>query len=440
MTNMKKDLVSLVGDDQFLDDPDVLASYASDESFVLSIKPKAVVRPGSEDEVQALVAWANQTGHAFGAREFRRAPLLRRHRAQRARRGHGGSVPHGQDHQGRQPEPHRRDRARGHVRAAPAGSGQRGPGHRAAAVPSGQQIGRRQPPGAAAHPDAPVQLHAHRTASQLRGGVGRRAEVHDGESGNSVPEVEAQWNAGRRLLDPKGPAQTDFFRLLTGAQGTLGIVTWASVRVQLIPDPKKTLFVSAPKLDDLVDLSYRLTRLRLGDELLIVNAAYLAALLAADSVEAAALRKALPAWTLIIGIGGRALRGPQRVAAAEQDIAGEVAARGLKLQAALPGVTSSRVDAVLGGVGAEPALEAARQGRRGRHLLSHHPGERSGPPGHHAAMRGRPRLPSGRHRRLPAAATPGCVVSHGVQPAVCGGGQGRRGQGPRALQRRQPAV
>ena len=33
-----------------------------DESFVLSIKPKLVVRPGSEAEVQALVAWANQTG------------------------------------------------------------------------------------------------------------------------------------------------------------------------------------------------------------------------------------------------------------------------------------------------------------------------------------------------------------------------------------------
>ena len=62
MTNIKEDLVSLVGDNQVLGDPDVLASYASDESFVLPIKPKAVVRPGSGDEVQALVVWANQTG------------------------------------------------------------------------------------------------------------------------------------------------------------------------------------------------------------------------------------------------------------------------------------------------------------------------------------------------------------------------------------------
>jgi FAD/FMN-containing dehydrogenase len=191
---------------------------------------------------------------------------------------------------------------------------------------------------------------------------GNEQKFSTGESGNSVPDIEAQWNAGRRLLEPKGPAQTDFFRLLTGAQGTLGIVTWASVRVQLIPDPKKTVFVSAPKLDDLVDLSYRLTRLRVGDELLIVNAAYLAALLAADGAEATALREALPAWTLVIGIGGRAFRADQRVAVAEKDIAAEAAARGLKLQPALPGVTGGRVDAVLGGVTADPHWKLRAKG------------------------------------------------------------------------------
>ncbi len=198
-----------------------------------------------------------------------------------------------------------------------------------------------------------------------------------GESGNSVPDIDAQWDAGRRLVDPKGPAQTDFFRLLTGAQGTLGIVTWASVRVQLLPDPKKTLFVTADKLDDLVDLSYRLTRLRVGDELLILNGTYLAALLAADGAEAAALREALPAWTLVIGIGGRALRADQRVAVAEQDIAAEVAARGLRLQTALPGVATSRIEAVLAGFAGEPHWKL-RQRRRGRHLLPHHAGEGPG--------------------------------------------------------------
>jgi len=59
---MKKDLVGLVGDGNVLDDPSITAAYAKDESFVLSIKPKMVVRPGSEAEVQALIGWANETG------------------------------------------------------------------------------------------------------------------------------------------------------------------------------------------------------------------------------------------------------------------------------------------------------------------------------------------------------------------------------------------
>ena len=40
-------------------------------------------------------------------------------------------------------------------------------------------------------------------------------------------------------MDPKGPLQTDFYRLLTGAQGTFGIVTWASVKCELLADPEE---------------------------------------------------------------------------------------------------------------------------------------------------------------------------------------------------------
>ena len=61
-----------------------------------------------------------------------------------------------------------------------------------------------------------------------------------GEAGWGPADLEGQWAAGGRQVDPKGPAQTDFYRLLTGAQGTLGIVTWASVKCELLADPKKT--------------------------------------------------------------------------------------------------------------------------------------------------------------------------------------------------------
>jgi FAD/FMN-containing dehydrogenase len=359
---MKKDLVSLVGCDQVLDDPDVLASYASDESFVLSIKPRAVVRLGSEDEVQALVAWANQTGTPLvpvssGAPHFcgDTVPSV------------PGAVMVDLSRMDKIIKVDSRNRIAviepgvtyGQLQPALAKEGLTivPPLYPRANKSVVASLLERQP--------TLIPRYNYSLTEPLRNcgvvwGDGQRFTT--GESGNSVPDIEAQWKAGRRLLEPKGPAQTDFFRLLTGAQGTLGIVTWASVRVQFIPDPKKTVFVSAPKLDDLVDLSYRLTRLRLGDELLIVNGAYLAALLATDSAEAAALREALPAWTLVIGIGGRALRAGQRLAVAEQDIASEVAARGLKLQPALPGMTSNRVDAVLGGVAADPHWKLRAKG------------------------------------------------------------------------------
>ena len=359
---MKTDLVGLVGGDQVLDDPDVLASYASDESFVLSIKPKAVVRPGSADEVQALVVWANQTGTPLvpvssGAPHF-----------------YGDTVPS-------VPGAVMVDLSRmNNIIKVDARN-------RIAVIEPGVTYGQLQPAlakeGLTIVPPLYPRANKSVVASLLERqptliprynyslteplrnlGVvwGDGQKFSTGESGHSVPDIEAQWNAGRRFVEPKGPAQTDFYRLLTGAQGTLGIVTWASVRVQFVPNPRKTLFVTADKLAELVDLSYRLTRLRVGDELLILNNTYLAALVAADGADAAALREALPSWTMIIGIGGRALRADQRVAVAEQDIAAEAAAQGLKLQPALPGVAASRVDAVLGGVAADPHWKLRAKG------------------------------------------------------------------------------
>ena len=359
---LKESLSGVVGDANVSDDPVLLESYSCDESFVLSIKPKAVARPGSEDEVQALVAWANQTGTPLvpvssGAPHF-----------------YGDTVPS-------VPGAVMVDLSR-MDKIIKVDSR-----NRIAVIEPGVTYGQLQPvlakEGLAIVPPLYPRANKSVVASLLERqptliprynyalpeplrnmGVvwGDGQKFSTGESGNSVLDIDVQWDAGRRLVDPKGPAQTDFFRLLTGAQGTLGIVTWASVRVQLLPDPKKTLFVTADKLDDLVDLSYRLTRLRVGDELLILNAAYLAALLATDGSEAAVLREALPAWTLVIGIGGRALRAGRRVAVAEQDIAAEVAARGLRLQPALPGVATSRVEAVLGGVAADPHWKLRAKG------------------------------------------------------------------------------
>ncbi len=171
-----------------------------------------------------------------------------------------------------------------------------------------------------------------------------------GDAGWGPADLEAQWSSGGRQVDPKGPAQTDFYRLLTGAQGSYGIVTWASVKCELLADPKKLLFVAATKLDDLVELTYRVVRIRVADEIFIVNGAYLAALTGKDAADVAALREALPAWVLVMGVGGRALFPEDRMAVAEKDIAEAAATYGKQLLTALPGLATSRVEEVVFGM------------------------------------------------------------------------------------------
>jgi FAD/FMN-containing dehydrogenase len=359
---MKQSLGGLLGDVNVSDDSELLKSYAGDESFVLSIKPKAVVRPASEGEVQALVVWANQTGTPLvpvssGAPHF-----------------YGDTVPSvpgaimvDMSRMNKIIKVDRRNRIAviepgvtyGQLQPALAKEGL------TIVQPLYPRVNKSVVASLLERQPTLMPRYNYALPEPLRNcgvvwGDGQR--FFTGESGNSVLDMEAQWDAGRRLFDPKGPAQTDFFRLLTGAQGTLGIVTWASVRLQLIPEVKKTLFVSASTLDDLVDLSYRLTRLRVGDELLIVNAAYLATLVATTPAEVAALREALPAWVMIVGVGGRELRAAERVAVSEQDIATEVAIRGLRLQTAVPGVATSRIEAVLDGVASDPHWKLRAKG------------------------------------------------------------------------------
>ncbi|HMK93690.1 MAG TPA: FAD-linked oxidase C-terminal domain-containing protein, partial [Thermoleophilia bacterium] len=168
-----------------------------------------------------------------------------------------------------------------------------------------------------------------------------------GEAGNGPLSLQAQWDAGLVQADPKGPGQTDFFRLLTGAQGTFGVVTWAAVRCEIVPAAHEYLFAAAAELDDLVDFVYRLDRIRLGDEVLILNDAYLGRLLAASG--AAADVDALPRWTLVLGLGGRDLFPEERVAVQKKDALAQAGEYGVRLTPSIPGACTADIAALLGG-------------------------------------------------------------------------------------------
>ena len=132
-------------------------------------------------------------------------------------------------------------------------------------------------------------------------------------------------------------------RLLTGAQGSMGIVVWASVRLQLLPAVHRFRFVPAQEIGDLLEFCQKLLRTRLGDEVVLLNAAQLARLLAQDAGEAARLALGLPPWCVVIGLGGAAFFPEERVAVAEKDLEALVQACGLRVLPGLPGVGSAEL-------------------------------------------------------------------------------------------------
>jgi FAD/FMN-containing dehydrogenase len=347
MTEIIEGLAALVGRDNVAADPASLEEYAQDESFVSRLTPWAVVRPGSADEVQRVVAWANETATPLvpvssGGPHF-----------------HGDTVPSVPGavmlDLRRLDRILRIDRRN---RMAVIEPGVTYPQLQAALVEHGMRV---TPP---LYPRADKSVVASLLERQptliprynfhlpepLRScGVvwGNGDVMFTGEAGTGPLSLEAQWQGGLVQADPKGPGQTDFFRLLTGAQGTFGVVTWAAVRCELIPAAHEYLFAAAAELDELVDFTYRLDRIRLGDEVLILNDAYLGRLLAACGASADSA--ALPGWTLVLGLGGREHFGAERVAIQKKDALALAGEFGVNLAPAIPGAAAEDIAAVLGG-------------------------------------------------------------------------------------------
>ncbi len=107
------------------------------------------------------------------------------------------------------------------------------------------------------------------------------------------------------LINQSGPDTIDYYRLLSGAQGTMGIVPWVSVKCALLPDLREAYLVPAEKLEYGIEFMYQMEHLRCGDGLFMMNAKDLAALMAQDAADAARIEKLLPAWTVMVVLASR---------------------------------------------------------------------------------------------------------------------------------------
>jgi FAD/FMN-containing dehydrogenase len=127
-------------------------------------------------------------------------------------------------------------------------------------------------------------------------------------------------------VNPSGPGNIMWTRMLQGAQGTLGIVTWGQFKIEYRPKLNKTYFIPFKSVQDAATAVSKIQRRMIGEECLILNNVNLAAILARQwPKDFDTLRGKLPPWTLILVLGG-GVRFPEEKIEYEEDALKEVAA------------------------------------------------------------------------------------------------------------------
>ena len=301
---IKEDLIGILGKDRVSDAPQELAEYAEDESFVHPISPGCIVRPESAEEIQKIVRWANET----------LTPLV--------------PVSSGPPH------------FRGDTVPATGGAvilDLRGmkkiirldPEHRIAMVEPGVTFSELIP----AAKKAGLRLNLPllpRASKSVVGSLLERepvimpryhwdisdplacteviygnGDIFKTGSAAGPGSLEEQWRTGAAQNEAAGPIQADFLRLIQGAQGTMGIVTWASIRCEHAPLIEEPYLVGSSRPDNLLEFVHWLIRNRMADDCLLLNDTDLASILTHNwAAEYANIKNTLPPWVLFFSMSG----------------------------------------------------------------------------------------------------------------------------------------
>jgi len=350
----KEKLVKIVGTGNVDDTQPVLDEYSRDMSFVNSIRPVCVVKPRNADDVKKLVNLANRTltplvSVSSGPPHFRGDTVP----------GSGGAVV--VDLRGLK-KIVRVDRY-----------------HRIAMVEAGVTFGELIP---AAKKEG-IRLNMPLLPKKNKSVVGSMLEREpvmmpkyqwdisdplaclglvfgtgdEFRTGQAAGPgtLEEQWAAGGVQKAPYGPGPIAWHRLIQGAQGTMGIVTWASMRCELLPGIEEPFMVGTSSLDRLFELSQLLVRRRLANECFILNAANLAAIVAKKwPVDYRDLKAGLPPWVLFYNLAGYEYFPEERLRYQVEDISKITQRIGLEAVKAISGIAAKDLLKVVRQPSAEP--------------------------------------------------------------------------------------
>jgi len=156
--------------------------------------------------------------------------------------------------------------------------------------------------------------------------------------------VDEQWAVGGVQKAPYGPGIASWHRLIQGSQGTIGIVTWASMRCELLPGIEEPFLVSSSNLDTLLELTTWLIRLRMVNECFILNNTNLAAIMAKKwPGEYKVLKDSLPAWNLFYTVAGYEYLPEERVSSHIKGITDITQRLGVEAVKATGGVSANEL-------------------------------------------------------------------------------------------------
>jgi FAD/FMN-containing dehydrogenase len=133
--------------------------------------------------------------------------------------------------------------------------------------------------------------------------------------------LEEQWAAGGAQVEAAGPSSASWYRIIGGSQGTMGVVTWSSARCEILPRLEEPFTVGSSHLDEIMEMVHWLVRLRIPNECFILNNTSLATIMAGGKPQDyQVIKDSLPAWILFYNLAGYEYFPEERIKAHEKDV------------------------------------------------------------------------------------------------------------------------
>ena len=265
---LKDDLSAILGANYVTDDPETLGKFAGDWSPVQPRRPDLVCRPGNTEEVQKVVKYAND----------RSIPVTPRSSGVGY---YGGGIP-----------------SQGGIIVDLSRMNkilQIDPRNKKVKIEAGVTWAQVQAEAAKAGMMVCSPLLPHPAKSVVTSALERepiiipKTEYSDQVLSQELVLANGElfWTGtalGKAMKDQCFPdAFVPGARLWAGAQGTLGITTWANIKAEFLPVKNKVFFIAFDRLADLIEPLYRIERRMLGYECFALNRTNLAAILAGSA-------------------------------------------------------------------------------------------------------------------------------------------------------------